>query len=246
MNTVKKRIIHYGILWGVSLFLFFLVAGAQPVKAFSNTTVISANGKMFYLVERSLSSQYKNNSKLYLKTSYGNKLVASMNYDGNAGISYSLSYGKKLYFCVEESGLYYKTYTYTIGKKGFQKERNGLKLIERRGKNAIAYIHEATDVGPNRYCLYNLSSKKSKNLGYGYGIKFMGRKVYYVKVSQDLKQAQVIRCNYNGSNRKILKRLKNSWQMTSFRFVNAHKIQYHISTYDNNWQYKSANMTAQF
>ena len=183
MNTVKKKILHYGMLLGIGLFLFFLVAGAQPVKAFSNTTTISANGKTFYLTESSLSSQYKNNSKLYLKTSYGRKLVASMNYDGDAGISYSLSYGKKLYFCVESSGLYYNTYTYTIGKKGFQKERNNLKLIERRGKNAIAYIHEATDVGPNRYCLYNLSSRKCKNLGYGYGIKFTGKRVYYVKVS---------------------------------------------------------------
>ena len=115
MNTVKKKILHYGMLLGIGLFLFFLVAGAQPVKAFSNTTTISANGKTFYLTESSLSSQYKNNSKLYLKTSYGRKLVASMNYDGDAGISYSLSYGKKLYFCVESSGLYYNTYTYTIG-----------------------------------------------------------------------------------------------------------------------------------
>ena len=180
-----------------------------------------------------------------MKTSYGRKLVASMNYDGDAGISYSLSYGKKLYFCVESSGLYYNTYTYTIGKKGFQKERNNLKLIERRGKNAIAYIHEATDVGPNRYCLYNLSSRKCKNLGYGYCIKFTGKRVYYVKVSQDLKQAQVIRCNYNGSNKKVLKKLKSSWRMSNFRFVNAHKVRYRISTYYN-WQYKSANKTAKF
>lgn len=228
MNTVKKKILHYRTLLGMGFFLFFLVAGAQPVKAFSNTTTISANEKVFYLTESSLSSQYKNNSKLYLKTSYGRKLVASMNYDGNAGITYSLSYGKKLYFCVESSGLYYNTYTYTLGKKGFQKERNNLKLIERRGKNAIAYIHEATDVGPNQYCLYNLSSRKCKNLGYGYGIKFTGKRVYYVKVSQDLKQAQVIRCNYNGSNKKVLKKLKSSWRMSGFRFVNAHKVRYHI------------------
>ena len=245
MNTVKKKILHFGMLLGMGLFLFFLIAGAQPVKAFSNTTTISANGKTFYLTESSLSSQYKNNSKLYLKTSYGRKLVASMNYDGDAGISYSLSYGKKLYFCVESSGLYYNTYTYTIGKKGFRKERNNLKLIERRGKNAIAYIHEATDVGPNRYCLYNLSSRKCKNLGYGYGIKFTGKRVYYVKVSQDLKQAQVIRCNYNGSNKKVLKKLKSSWRMSNFRFVNAHKVRYRISTYYN-WQDKSANKTAKF
>ena len=38
MNTVKKKILHYGMLLGMGLFLFFLVAGAQPVKAFSNTT----------------------------------------------------------------------------------------------------------------------------------------------------------------------------------------------------------------
>lgn len=245
MNTVKKKTLHYGMLWGLGLFLLFLVAGAQPAKAFSNTTTISTNGKKFYLITRSLSSQYKTNSKLYLKTNSGRKLVASMNYDGNAGISYSLSYGKKMYFCVEDSGLYYNTYTYTIGKKGFQKERNNLKLIERRGKYAIAYIHEATDVGPNRYCLYNLSSKRCINLGYGYGIKFIGKRVYYVNVSRNLKQAQVICCNYNGSYKKVLKKLKSSWRMSGFRFLNAHKVCYRISTYYN-WPYKSANKTAKF
>lgn len=48
MNTVKKKILHYRTLLGMGFFLFFLVAGAQPVKAFSNTTTISANEKVFY------------------------------------------------------------------------------------------------------------------------------------------------------------------------------------------------------
>ena len=37
---------------------------------------------------------------------------------------------------------------------------------------------------------------------------------------------QVIRCNYNGSNKKVLKKLKSSWRMSNFRFVNAHKVRY--------------------
>lgn len=244
MNT-KKRIWHYGIILCFALLLLIAVVDTKPVKAFTNTTVISVKGKTFYLIEHSLKSQYKNKCELYLKTSYGNKLVASMKCDGNTGISYSLSYGKKLYFCVEDSGLYYNTYTYTIGKKGFHKEKNYLKLIERRGKYAIAYIHEATDIAPNKYCLYNLSSKKCRNLGWGYGIKFMGKRVYYVKSTRNMKHAQVMRCNYNGSKMKVLKKLKSSWNMSGFRFIGKHKVRYHISS-DYNQPYKSAYKTAKF
>ena len=244
MKTRKKSLYSGAILF-LSVFLLFLVFAVKPVKAYSNTTIISARGKTFYLVEQSSRTQYKNITKLYQRTSYGNKLVANMSYSGNAGITYSLNYGNKLYFCVEESGLYYNTYTYTIGKKGFKKERNGLKLIDRRGKYAIAYIHEATDIAPNTYCLYNLSSKKRQNIGYGYGIRFIGKKIYYVKSSKNMKQAQIIRCNYNGSGKRVLKRLKSSWNMHGFRFINAHKVQYHISS-NYNQPFMSANKTVKF
>ena len=243
MDTAKKKGLHYGIGLILSLFLLFLVAGAQPVKAYQTT--ISTNGKTFYLFNDYLSSQEVNNCRLYMRTSYGSQLVASMNYDRNAGIIYSMSYGKKLYFCVEDSGHYYNTYTYTIGQNGFKKERNGLKLIDRRGKYAIAYTYEASDVSPNRYCLYNLSSKKYQYLGSGYGITFMGKQVYYVKMSKDRKQARVIRCSYNGANKKVLKKLKNSWEMCGFRFLSAHKVQYYIYTYYN-WQYMNKVKTAIF
>lgn len=243
MDAAKKKGLQYGICLILSLFLLFLVAGAQPVKAYQTT--IDINGKTFYLFNDYLRSQDVNNCRLYMKTNYGSQLVAGMNYDRNAGMTYSMSYGKKLYFCVEESGFYYNTYSYTIGQRGFQKERNGLKLIDRRGKYAIAYTHETTDVGPNRYCLYNLSSKKYQYLGYGYGITFIGKQVYYVKTSKDMKQAQVIRCSYNGSNKKVLKKLKNSWKMSSFRFLSAHKVQYYISTYYN-WQYMNKVKTVTF
>ena len=60
-----------------------------------------------------------------------------------------------------------------------------------------------------------------------------------------MRQAQVIRCSYNGSNKKVLKKLKNSWKMFSFRFLSAHKVQYYISTYYN-WQYVNKVKTATF
>ena len=224
-----KKLLHYGIVLCSVLFFLLTVCISTPVKAASNTTVINTNGKTFYLVTTEARYQYKNISKLYLKTSYGNSLVASMSYDGNAGISYSLNYGNKMYFCVESSGLYYDTYVYTIGRSGFSKEKSNLKLIDRKGKYAIAYIHEATDVGPNRYCLYNLSSKKCQNLGYGYGIRYFGKNIYYVKSSKNMKRAQVIRCSYSGSNRKVLKTLKSTGDMFGFRFINKHKMCYSIS-----------------
>ena len=242
---IRKKSLCSGTILFLSVFLLFLVFTVRPVKAYSNTTIISVKGKTFYLVEQSSRTQYKNITKLYQRTNYGNKLVASINYSGNAGITYSLNYENKMYFCVEESGLYYNTYTYTIGKKGFRKERNGLKLIDRRGKYAIAYIHEATDVAPNRYCLYNLSSKKSQSVGYGYGIRFIGKQIYYVKSSWDMKQAQIIRCNYNGSGKRVLKRMKSSWNMHGFRFINAHKVQYHISS-NYKQPYMIANKTVKF
>ena len=244
MKTRKKSLYSGAILF-LSVFLLFLVFAVKPVKAYSNTTIISARGKTFYLVEQSSRTQYKNITKLYQRTSYGNKLVANMSYSGNAGITYSLNYGNKMYFCVEESGFYYNTYSYTIGKKGFRKERNGLKLIDRRGKYAIAYIHEATDIAPNTYCLYNLSSKKRQNIGYGYGIRFIGKKIYYVKSPKNMKQAQIIRCNYNGSGKRVLKRLKSSWNMHGFRFINAHKVQYRLGS-DYNQPFISASRTIRF
>ena len=244
MKTRNKSLYGGAILF-LSVFLLFLVLTVKPVNAYSNRSIISVKGRTFYLVEQSSRSQYKNISKLYLKTSYGNKLVANMSYSGNAGITYSLNYGNKLYFCVEESGLYYNTYSYTIGQKGFRKEKNGLKLIDRRGKYAIAYIHEATDIGPNSYCLYNLSSKKRQNIGYGYGIRFMGKQLYYVKSSKNMRQAQVIRCNYNGSGKRVLKRLKSSWRMSGFRFIDRHKVRYHISS-NYNQPYMNANKIVRF
>ena len=108
MKTRKKSL-YGGMILFLSVFLLFLIFTVKPVKAYSNTTIISAKGKTFYLVEQSSRTQYKNITKLYQRTSYGNKLVANMSYSGNAGITYSLNYGNKLYFCVEESGLYYNT-----------------------------------------------------------------------------------------------------------------------------------------
>ena len=151
--------------------------------------------------------------------------------------------GNKLYFCVEDSGHYYDTYVYTIGKSGFRKEKNNLKLIGRKGKYAIAYIHEATDVAPNRYCLYNLSSKRCQYLGEGYGIRYFGKNIYYVRSYKNMKRAQVIRCSYNGSKRKVLKTLKSSWDMIGFRFVNKHKVWYHIY---RSYPYRIVNRTASF
>ena len=75
MKTRKKSL-YGGVILFLSVFLLFLVFAVKPVKAFSNTTVISAKGKTFYLVEQSSRTQYKNITKLYQRTSYGNKLVA--------------------------------------------------------------------------------------------------------------------------------------------------------------------------
>ena len=239
----NKKLWNYGIVLCSVLFFLLMLGSSTPVKASSQTTVINTNGKTFYLVTNEAGYSYKNVSKLYLKTYYGNKLVASMSYDGNAGISYSLNYGNKLYFCVEDSGHYYDTYVYTIGKSGFRKEKNNLKLIGRKGKYAIAYIHEATDVAPNRYCLYNLSSKRCQYLGEGYGIRYFGKNIYYVRSYKNMKRAQVIRYSYNGSKRKVLKTLKSSWDMIGFRFVNKHKVWYHIY---RSYPYRIVNRTASF
>ena len=92
----NKKLWNYGIVLCSVLFFLLMLGSSTPVKASSQTTVINTNGKTFYLVTNEAGYSYKNVSKLYLKTYYGNKLVASMSYDGNAGISYSLNYGNKL------------------------------------------------------------------------------------------------------------------------------------------------------
>ena len=152
MDATKKKGLHYGICLILSLFLLFLVAGAQPVKAYQTT--IDTNGKTFYLFGDYLSSQDVNNCRLYMKTNYGSQLVASMNYDRNAGMTYSMSYGKKLYFCVEDSGFYddyrfFEDYNLWVamlmkGHKGYNVQENllymraGQDMYKRRG--GLGYI----------------------------------------------------------------------------------------------------------
>ena len=136
---IRKKSLCSGTIVFLSVFLLFLVFTVKPVKAYSNTTIISVKGKTFYLVEQSSRTQYKNITKLYQKTNYGNKLVASINYSGNAGITYSLNYGNKIFcrkknvkikciFVLKNQGFITTHIPIRLVKKDFEKKEMALSL----------------------------------------------------------------------------------------------------------------------
>lgn len=198
-----------------ALFLMLLVA--LPIKAsaysYTSTDTIRAKGKTFYL--QNTYTTNRNYAKLYQKTASGRKLVASKS-SAYWGMSYSAAYGNKLYFTYQFNNSV-RTYSYTIGKKGFKLVKKNLQIAEAKGRYAIGYTARATDVGASRLCLYNLKTKKVKSLGNGYDPKRIGNKFYYAKMSKDYKTMWIMRCNLNGTGKKVLKKVKTKYFMFGAR-----------------------------
>lgn len=194
---------------------------AVPVQAAKSTTkTIKAGGNTYYLVNREQNGRFR--SRLYLKTSSGNKMVAGTSYSYSTMV-YKFNYTNKLYFSYGADGIY-NTYTYTIGRSGFYRARKGLDLVARYRNYGIGYTVQATDIGPDSLCLFRFKDNKVKNLGKGYDIRYFNNKVYYVLVSRNQKLAKVMRCNPDGTSKKTLRTIRSNYQMFNFRFKNAHKV----------------------
>ena len=210
-------------------------APAMEVQAGSDTTVIRSNGRTFYL-KTYRRKDYREKACLYQQTSKGKKLVAKTGYS-YYGMSYAFSYDKKLYFNYQESDNI-KVYSYTIGKSGFKRERNNLLLLKRYGSYALGYSAFPRDISPKTICIYNLRTKKVKVLGKVYDPKFIDCKIYYAKLSKDLKTAYIMRCNPNGSGQKVLKKIRSRYCMFGFT-VGKHRATYGIMVSNGRAQSRS-------
>ena len=77
---------------------------AVPVQAAKSTTkTIKAGGTTYYLVNRERNGRFR--SRLYLKTSSGNKMVAGTSYSYSTMV-YKFNYTNKLYFSYGADGIY--------------------------------------------------------------------------------------------------------------------------------------------
>ena len=218
---IRKRLIA---LIMVAIMVFGLLPmNVQAANSYEREKKISINGKTYILWTYYRAYDDKEASFLLEKTAKRQQLVAE--YSGDSRMEYEFCYGKKIFFTLgHRPETTERTYSYTIGATEFQLEKSPLQLADHRGRYAIGYTYRATDIGANKLCLYNLSNRKQTFLGRGYDIRFIGGKVYYVKVSKDDKTAQIIRCNPDGSGKKILKTVKDKRGLYGFQFKNKHCV----------------------
>lgn len=201
------------LLWGIL---------CCPVKASSTSESFTAGG-----VKYSLTYTYQNSHytyRLWKNTTSGKRALASLK-TGLFNLSYSGNYKKKLYFTAKDTGRV-KLYSYTIGKSKFVKEKDNVGITALKGKYAIGGTGFATDVNGSRLCLYNVSTKKVKPLtdpGEGYSPKRIGNKFYYAATNKDHTKFSVIRCNPNGSGKKVLFTKKSKSTATKFYGVQVFK-----------------------
>lgn len=225
---------------GIALLVsVLLVLMAVPVQADNiNYTTIRAKGRTYYL-SIEFNRKYQMRSRLYQKTSSGKKVVAATGFANEKRLEYVGTYGNKLYFSYKYNKRI-RTYSYTIGKSGFKLENGSLYLQAMRGNYAYGYRQIPDDNSPTKLYIYNVATRKSTYIGLGYfsDIKYIGGKIYYVRYSNRYRTAYIMRCNPNGTGKKILKTLKNKYPMYVFT-IGKNRATYYI---DRNDEYREASV----
>lgn len=223
---MNKKIIKKICIALVAAVLMTLMA--VPVYADNvNTTTIRLKGRTYYLVTE-YNRAYNTRSRLLQKTSKGNKAVAVTKYSGQQRMEYVGTYGNKIYFNYAY-GKTLRTYTYTVGKQGFKLETGGLYLEGIRGRYAYGYTWVPEDNTPRKLCVYDLAAKATTYIGLGYfsDSNYINGKIYYVRYSNQYRTAYIMRCNPDGTGKKILKTLKSRYPMYSFT-VEKNRADYYI------------------
>lgn len=203
-----------------------------------NYTTIRAKGRTYYL-SIEFNSAYQMRSRLYQQTSSGKKVVASTGFAGENRLEYVGTYGNKLYFSYKYN-TNIRTYSYTIGKSGFKLENGSLYLEAMRGVYAYGYRQIPEDNSPRKLYAYNVVTRRFAYLGVGYfsDAKYINGKIYYMKYANRYKTACIMRCNPNGTGKKVLKTLKSRYPMYVFT-VGKNRADYYI---DRNNRYYEASV----
>lgn len=225
---MKKKISMKNIL--VIFFLFVVVftitIPTVPVKAEEYGQTFQSGRRKYYLTDNDTGEV-----KLYEEKGSDNILVAQMqinDYDKEKSGGYTeyvFTYNHKLYFTYYPQGGTTMTFSYKIGGDHFELDQYGMGVINHKNQYAIGYTSYATDVSSMGLGLYNLKTKKVKKLGNGYTVKLISGKVYYDSMSSNYKKFKVIRCNLDGSRKKVLKTVTNKKEMVG---VQVYK---HYATY---------------
>ena len=205
-----------------------MVMMALPVYADNiNYTTIRAKGHTYYL-SIEFNQKFKMRARLYEKVSSKKKVVAATGFAEDNRLEYLGSYGNKLYFS-HQYNRRLRTYSYTIGKSGFKLESGSLYLEAIRGNYGYGYRQVPDDNSPRKLYIYNLTTRKAVYIGLGYfsDLKYINGKVYYVRYSNRYKTAYIMRCNPNGTGKKILKVLKNKYPMYSFT-IEKNRASYYL------------------